>query len=136
MCIFCKIVAGEIPSYTLYEDNICKVIYDINPINKGHVLVVSKDHYSDMYSTPDDVLCHLIKIVKEIHMCVNDLYNADGISILENYGIVQEIKHIHFHIIPVFEDSKAITFNRNCTIESSLEKFEELKDKIKLSISN
>ena len=65
-CIFCKIIKGEIPSYTIYEDDVVKVFLDVNPDNNGHTLIVPKKHYLDLYDIPLDVLSHINKVSKEI----------------------------------------------------------------------
>ena len=54
-CIFCKIIKGDIPSRTLYEDDSFKVIMDIEPADKGHALILPKDHYADLYEIPEDL---------------------------------------------------------------------------------
>ena len=53
-CIFCRIIKGEIPSYTIYEDDDFKVILDAGPVSKGHALILPKDHYDDLYELPED----------------------------------------------------------------------------------
>ncbi len=130
MCIFCDIMSNKIPSYNLYEDDICKVIYDINPINEGHVLVIAKEHYPNIKSCPDDVLLHLMKVVKKVYPIIYEQYNADGITLVENYGLLQEIDHIHFHLVPTFEHNRGIEFVHGGKIEDSLSKFEQIKRKL------
>lgn len=109
-CVFCKIISGEFSSHKVYEDDICIGFLDINPINDGHVLVVPKEHYTNMEDTDDEVLYHLIGVVKKLYNIVMDAVGADGITVVQNYGLLQEVDHIHFHIIPVFEKSKGISF--------------------------
>ena len=64
-CIFCKIVAGEIPSYTIHEDDDFKVILDINPASKGHALIIPKVHYADLYDIDEEVAGKAMKLVKQ-----------------------------------------------------------------------
>ena len=63
-CIFCKIVAGEIPSHTTYEDENCKVILDINPATKGHSIIIVKDHYDNFFELPEEKAAEVIKVAK------------------------------------------------------------------------
>ena len=65
-CIFCKIANGEIPSATVYEDSICRVILDVNPANKGHALIIPKEHYDDIYSMDADTASKIFTIATEV----------------------------------------------------------------------
>ena len=105
-CIFCKILNKEIPSFKIYEDENTYAFLDINPINKGHTLVISKKHYKDIYDIPENTLKHLISTVKKLSIPIKQTTNADGISISQNNEeeAGQVIFHIHFHIIPKFKN--------------------------------
>ena len=70
--IFTKIEKGEIPSTKIYEDDICFVIMDINPVKKGHCLVISRKPYPNMASCPDEVLTHLVLVAKKIEKISDD----------------------------------------------------------------
>ena len=109
MDIFCKIINNEIPSYTLYEDDIVKVFLDINPSNNGHTLVIPKNHYQHFFDIEKDVLDHIMKIAKDISILLKEKLNYDGISLCENNGIVQEIKHFHLHLIPKYNNEEKLT---------------------------
>ena len=104
-CIFCKIVAGQIPSTKVYEDNDVLAFMDIGPIIKGHVLVIPKKHYDPVTETPDAVLQHLIVVVKKIAAAQRKALKTDGCNIIQNNGRVsgQAVPHLHFHVIPRFE---------------------------------
>ena len=65
-CIFCKIINNEIPSYTLYEDEIVKVFLDINPERPGHTLIIPKNHYIDINDIPIETLNHILLISKKL----------------------------------------------------------------------
>jgi histidine triad (HIT) family protein len=101
-CIFCKIVAGEIPSYKVYEDENCLAFLDIAPVNYGHTLVVTKKHYANMEEIPENELCQLIKAVKKVGKALKDGLGAAGYNIGENNDPVagQVVPHIHFHVMP------------------------------------
>lgn len=104
-CIFCKIVAGEIPCTSVYEDDQALAFMDIGPIIKGHVLVIPKKHYDPVTETPDAVLQHLIVVVKKIAAAQRKALKTDGCNIIQNNGRVsgQAVPHLHFHVIPRFE---------------------------------
>ena len=102
MCIFCKIVSGEIPADKIYEDESLLAFLDIAPVNPGHVLVIPKKHYENIEETPEEVLCWLIKKVKEVGLAVKNGLGVSGYNIVQNNGSVagQVVPHLHFHIIP------------------------------------
>ncbi len=109
--LFTKIINKEIPSAILYEDSLCIAILDINPVNKGHALVIAKEEYPTTVECPDDVLSHLIVIAKRVDNVLREKLHAEATNIIINNGPAsgQEIPHIHIHIIPRFEgDNKKI----------------------------
>lgn len=99
-CLFCKIVNGEIPSYTVYEDDLIKVFMDINPITEGHMLIVPKNHYTDIKDIPIDIITHCQEIAKKLFIKLKEKLNVDGLSLTQNNEYGQEIKHYHLHLIP------------------------------------
>lgn len=103
--LFTRIDKGEIPSVKLYEDDVCFVILDINPVLKGHALVISKEPYPNMASCPDDVLGHLMKVAKLVDSRQRVALGAQGSNIIINNDPAsgQEIQHIHVHVIPRFD---------------------------------
>ena len=103
-CIFCKIIAGEIPSTVVYEDDAVLVFMDIGPIIKGHALVVSKKHYDPVTETPDQILAKLHLVAKRVAVAQMNGLGADGVNIMQNNGKAagQEVPHIHVHVIPRF----------------------------------
>lgn len=105
-CIFCKIVAKEIPATTIFEDDEVLVFMDIGPIIKGHALVIPKKHYDPVTDTPDEVLAKLHITAKRIADAQMNALGADGVNIMQNNGKAsgQEVPHIHVHVIPRFCD--------------------------------
>ena len=99
-CVFCKIIKGEIPSYTVYEDEIVKVILDINPVNNGHMLIIPKTHYVNLMDIDSSVLSHIMNTAKDLYKNYKDKLNMDGLSITQNNDYGQEVKHYHLHFIP------------------------------------
>ena len=107
-CLFCKIANGEIPSYKIYEDDILIAFLDINPDSDGHTLIVPKKHYTDLDDIDLDTLNHINKISKKIKKLLEKKLGCEGISLLQNNGFVQEIKHYHLHLKPYYKDRKNI----------------------------
>ena len=103
-CIFCKINKGDIPSYTIYEDDIVRVFLDINPKHNGHTLIIPKNHYKDIEDIDMDTLSYIMKIAKNIYKLLNDKLNPDGIVLTQNNGIAQDVKHYHLHLVPVYKN--------------------------------
>lgn len=107
-CIFCKIINGKLPSSKVYEDNKFIAILDIAPINKGHLLVLPKDHTPDIFDIESSVLSELIVLVKRLSVAVKAGLHADGVHVLQNNGeaALQSVFHLHFHIIPKYNSDK------------------------------
>lgn len=105
-CIFCKIVSGEIPSLEIFQDEVVKVFLSIDPASKGHLLVIPKEHFVNVFDCPDDILSHIIKISKKMALLVKEKLKADAINIANNSGkeAGQEVFHLHFHIVPRYKD--------------------------------
>ena len=105
-CIFCKIANGSIPSKTIYEDDIFRVILDLGPATRGHALILPKEHYSDIYEIPDDVLAEAVKLARKMAVLMTDKLHCDGFNIIQNNGEAagQTVKHFHIHLIPRYKD--------------------------------
>ena len=103
--IFTKIEKGEIPSTKIYEDEKCFVIMDINPVLKGHALVISRKPYPNVGSCPDDILSHLILVAKKIEERQRKVLGNQGSNIIINSDPAsgQEVPHIHVHVIPRYD---------------------------------
>lgn len=99
-CIFCKIINGEIPSYTGYEDDLVKVIFDVNPVTDGHLLIIPKVHYKDFNDIPDELLIHINKVKKRLCKGLEEVLKVDGVTFTQNNGYGQTVKHYHMHVIP------------------------------------
>ena len=103
-CVFCKIIKGEIPADKIYENEDTFAFLDITPINPGHVLLISKKHYENLYDLPDELLSKMAPIIKKLAVAVKKGVNAEGINIGMNNerSAGQLVFHAHFHIIPRF----------------------------------
>ena len=107
-CIFCKINNGEIPSKTIYEDEIVRVMMDINPNSDGHTLIIPKKHITDFEEMDNETLAHINNTAKEIKKLLYKSLNPDGLVLVVNYGVAQQVKHYHLHLIPAYNNKKEI----------------------------
>ncbi|HTW96808.1 MAG TPA: HIT family protein [Candidatus Methylomirabilis sp.] len=104
-CIFCQIVAGEIPADKIYEDEKCLAFLDIHPVNPGHALLIPKAHYQMMVDTPDDLIAYLFVKAKKLMPKIKKATGADYVS-LSVVGV--DVPHFHIHLIPRrFDDGLA-----------------------------
>lgn len=109
-CVFCKIIAGEIPSHTLYEDDAFKVILDVGPATRGHALILPKDHYANLYELPEETAAEVIKLAKRMMLQMTDKLKCDGFNIVQNNGETagQTVNHFHMHLIPRYKNDGEI----------------------------
>lgn len=107
-CIFCKIVAGEIPSNTIYEDEMFRVILDLAPAAKGHALILPKAHCADIYEIDEEVAGRAMKLAKKLAIHMAWVLGCDGFNILQNNGEVagQTVFHFHMHLIPRYRGAQ------------------------------
>ena len=107
-CIFCKIIAGVIPSYKIYEDEEILAFLDVNPVNPGHTLIIPKEHTLDITTISNDTLIKIFDKSKDIANLLINKLNADGFTLLQNNGVSQEVKHFHLHVIPKYNKNVKI----------------------------
>src|SRR5919199_6230602 len=105
-CVFCSIIAGELPVAKIYEDSNIFVLMDKYPINIGHTLVIPKIHYDNILLMPHEEVGRLYSFVPIIAKAVVSAVNADGFNVGQNNGRAanQIVPHVHIHIIPRFND--------------------------------
>ena len=107
-CIFCKIINGEIPSYKIYEDDLVLAFLDINPDMDGHTLIIPKKHYRDLDDIDNDTLIHIFDVSRIIKKELEEKLGCNGLSLLQNNGEIQEVKHYHLHLKPFYKDLSTI----------------------------
>lgn len=106
-CIFCKIVAGEIPSYTVYEDDVVKAFLDISQGTPGHTLVIPKKHVPDLFAYDEDLAAAVFSRIPKIARAVKNSNPAiKGMNVINNNGKVayQSVFHSHIHLIPRYSN--------------------------------
>ena len=99
-CLFCKIIAGEIPSKKIYEDELCYAFYDINPQSETHFLVIPKEHINsanEIDATNSALVAHVFEVIAEL---ANEM-SLDSYRVINNCGegAGQTVKHLHFHVL-------------------------------------
>ena len=101
-CIFCKIINGEVPSFTVYEDDDFKAILDLSPATKGHTLVIPKEHSITLLDLSKDRAEKLLEVTKKIVNGLKSVLNFSNYNIIQNNGKLagQTVEHFHLHIIP------------------------------------
>lgn len=107
-CIFCKLANGEIPTKSIYEDGDFKVILDVSPATKGHVLILPKEHYADFYDLPDRLAGKVMQLAKQLAIHMKEKLDFDGLNLIQNNGVTagQTVFHYHLHLIPRYEDDQ------------------------------
>ena len=124
--IFTKIREGEIPSVKLHEDALCTVILDINPVRKGHLLVISREPYATFSECPLPTLTHLMDIAQQADRKLRSALSCDGTNLLINNGAAsgQEVPHLHIHIIPRYtNDGQKFGFTKETYAEGEMAKY-------------
>ena len=104
-CIFCKIANGEIPSTTLYEDDMFRVILDLGPASKGHGLILPKEHFDNLYEIDDMYAEKAMLLAKKMSKAMTKGLHADGFNVVQNNGEAagQTVFHFHMHLIPRYK---------------------------------
>ncbi|MBI2388476.1 MAG: HIT family protein [Deltaproteobacteria bacterium] len=104
-CIFCKIIAGEIPSTRIYDDATTIAFMDINPGTRGHALVIPKEHAADIHDAPPEMLADLIKTAQRVAQAAKKELGCAGVNLVQSSGAAafQSVFHIHIHVIPRYE---------------------------------
>ena len=105
-CIFCKIANGEIPSSTIYEDDLFRVILDLSPATKGHALILPKKHMANIFEMDEETAEKVFVLASRIAKAMKEALNCDGLNIVQNNGEIagQTVFHFHMHIIPSYND--------------------------------
>lgn len=101
-CIFCKIIAGDVPSFKLYEDDATLSFMDINPAGAGHVLVIPKEHAADVHAVSDSAIAAVALAAKKVATAVQKALKPEGINLVQSNGAAaaQSVMHFHMHVLP------------------------------------
>lgn len=103
-CIFCKIIQGEMPSYTVYEDDDLKVFMNINPSTNGHLLLIPKKHLTTLLDVDKEWMGHALEVIQtKLYPLLKEKLHCDGLTLSQNNFYGQEVKHFHIHLTPRYE---------------------------------
>jgi diadenosine tetraphosphate (Ap4A) HIT family hydrolase len=134
-CPFCNIVSGKAPASIVYENENVLAFMDLNPASVGHMLVIPKGHWENIYEIPEKYLFEVSGIVKRVCIAVKKTVGADGIKVIQLNGRAagQAVMHIHFHVIPImFASGKMMRTHGR--IRSQRNELDEIAKKIQKNL--
>jgi histidine triad (HIT) family protein len=133
MCVFCKIANHEIPSKIVYEDDTILAFLDIQPVTKGHTLIIPKKHYPNYAETPSDVVAHVHEVTVILTKRYEEVLKPAGFNFLSNMNEAagQTMFHTHFHLIPRYDDNDGLLlkFSHLSDADCSVEECQKLMRK-------
>lgn len=131
MCIFCKIINNEIPSFKIYENDYVLCFLDINASTDGHTLIVPKKHFTNIFDVDEEYLNEITKAIKIVTKKLESSLGVNNVNIINNSGELagQTVMHLHFHVIPRYENDGIIISPKQT--EPNFEHLQEIHSKIK-----
>lgn len=129
-CIFCSIIEGEIPGHKVYEDENVLAFLDVNPVSKGHTLVIPKKHVETIFEADD--MDYMWDAMVKVSNAIKHAFNVDAMNVSQNNGALagQEVDHLHFHLTPRYDGSEIdISYDRS-ELENGEDIAETIKDRI------
>jgi histidine triad (HIT) family protein len=128
-CIFCRIVRREIPAKIVCEDELVLCFLDVNPKTKGHLLIIPKEHYENIFDTPDDFLERINVVAKKMGLLLKERLGAKGVNVINASGkdAQQSVFHLHYHVVPRFlDDGMDLWFHGESKFLEDVDKVYEL----------
>ena len=132
--LFSNIIAGTVPSARIYEDTLAVAFLDSNPNNKGHILVVPRQKFQNIFDGDAEIVAHMMKVAKIIAVAQKEALNCDGVNIVMNNGVAagQEIFHAHLHVIPRYTNDGV--FGSHTHMQYEPDEIQSIAEKIKNAI--
>lgn len=123
-CVFCEIIVNNIQSYKIYEDKNIVCLLDINPISRGHCLMIPKKHFKNIFDIDMESLKQIIIATKKVSKLLRVKLNTRGINILHASGkeAQQSVSHFHFHLVPRYKNDNLDAWPKSNYKEKSLKK--------------
>lgn len=115
MCVFCKIVKGEIPSYKIYENDDVLAFLDIAQLTNGHTLIIPKKHYENIFALDEDISAKLLQATAVVARMLQQKLNINDLNLINNNGAKagQEVNHYHLHLLPRYDgDNVKFSFQK------------------------
>ena len=111
-CIFCKIIAGELPSSKVYEDDKVLAFLNLQQANPGHTLVVPKEHHRNIFDIDEDTAAYITRVSVRIARAIRTAFHPDGLNTLQNSepAAMQSVFHYHLHLIPRYRGDDLLAF--------------------------
>ena len=105
-CVFCSIVRGEADSARIFEDDLTLAFMDLSQSNDGHVLVIPKSHFEQIYDLDEEMASSLGKTVRRVARAVRRVYEPEGLTIWQSNGAAagQDVPHVHWHVLPRYSN--------------------------------
>ncbi len=132
-CVFCNIISKQADAYVIYESDYVVAFLDIDPIQEGHVLIVPKMHASSIQMIPVNVLTEAMELAQRIVATLEEIYDMDGYSIMQNGGQFCDFGHFHVHVFPRYQnDGFGWTYPQGeiaCSVEVAKKIRNALKEK-------
>jgi len=116
VCVFCEIISGNLPARIVKETEETIAFLDIDPIQKGHVLVIPKRHVPDLTDMTDVELNQVMTLCQDVMGSLRAAYNPDSISIIQNNGECMAFPHVHFHVVPRFTEDGFVMIEPEITV--------------------
>jgi histidine triad (HIT) family protein len=135
-CPFCRMVRGELHSVTVYEDSEVLSILDLYPATQGHILVLPKQHIENVYTMPEDLGAHIMRVTINISQAVKRQLSPDGLNLIQanEAAAGQTIPHFHLHIVPRYKnDAVVLRFGHGNTPAHKYE-LEQLAGKVRSAL--
>jgi len=129
-CLFCKIMKGEIPAKTIYEDEMTKVFLDIDPNTNGDLLVVTKKHQENLMEIDEEFITHAYRLAKEkLYPLLKEKLNCDGLTIVQNNFYGPMVQHFHFHLTPRYKNDEYKGMSNEDLLEDADTIYKKLTEK-------
>ena len=137
-CIFCKIVAGEIPCTRIYEDSRTLAFADISPINPGHCLIIPKSHSENLFEIPQEDLDAVMHTAKKLALALKESLKQPGLTVLQlnGTGANQVVMHYHVHLVPRDRSKDGVNMLEWDSVPGDLEEIKAVADKIIAAIQS
>ncbi len=131
-CLFCKIVRGEIPSVKVYEDDMVFAFEDINPISRGHTLIIPKKHSENIWEIDEESLTAIHRASGKIAQAIKKALDVTGVAVLQLNGksVNQLVMHYHLHLIPRESDGPEIPLTQWELVQGDMEEIKEVGNRI------
>ena len=129
-CLFCDVAHKKLPSYLIHENDNYVAVLDINPISKGHTLIISKEHTLNYLFSKEKDNKGLQQFIKDISDFLKAKLDVDGITVMTNNFYGQDIPHLHWHVIPRYENDKlSLPIDKKINLEAVAEKLATNEEK-------